>query len=308
MLVRYLLSETTQQENESIEHWLKSSAEHQQRFNQLVTVWERSRTPPSKVNYSEDIAWRRFQKRISSEKELKQPNRLWMRIAAIALIVLGAALVYRFVFPPNATLMAKADQQALIDTLADGSEVTLNRHSTLSYPARFTGNERRVRLKGEGFFKITPNKDKPFIIEVDEVLVRVVGTSFNVREHAGEVEVVVETGMVEVSLNGEKILLRPNERTILHSQDTVLTRQTSAERLHKYYRTRDFVCDRTPLWKLVAALNEAYDAQIVIENPQLRNLEITTTFSDLPLAKILEIIEQTLSIRAVEEGNLIKLK
>ncbi|MDR0545010.1 MAG: FecR domain-containing protein, partial [Odoribacteraceae bacterium] len=68
-------------------------------------------------------------------------------------------------------------------TLEDGSIVQLNSASTLSYPVVFTGDERRVRLSGEAYFRVTPGKDAPFIVEVEDLCIRVTGTEFNVNTH-----------------------------------------------------------------------------------------------------------------------------
>ena len=80
------------------------------------------------------------------------------------------------------------------------------------------------------------------------------------------------------------------------------------ERLYNYYRTREFVCDNTPLWKLVAVLNEAYGANIVIGRDALRNMPLTTTFNNESLERILDIIRTTFDITVVRQNNTIILQ
>lgn len=67
--------------------------------------------------------------------------------------------------------------------LADGTHVWLNAESELSYPTRFAGEMREVRLKGEAFFDVAKNPDCPFVVRTDEVAVQVLGTSFNVSAY-----------------------------------------------------------------------------------------------------------------------------
>ena len=90
----------------------------------------------------------------------------------------------------------------------------------LSYPASFKGKTRSIKLKGEAFFNVAPDKEKPFIIDVNDVQVKVVGTSFNVRSYNGITEVIVETGIVQVTKAGETTELRAGERTTLTQKDS----------------------------------------------------------------------------------------
>ncbi|MGB8193085.1 MAG: FecR domain-containing protein, partial [Chitinophagaceae bacterium] len=196
----------------------------------------------------------------------------------------------------------------LTDTLSDGSVVTLNKKTSLSYPNKFKGDKRSVALQGEAFFKVTPDSKKPFIIQSNDVTIKVIGTSFNVRNDNNATEVIVETGIVEVSHRNSSIELRPGEKLVVHAQDTLLTKEKQQDKLYNYYSTKQFVCDNTPLWKLVQALNDAYDAHIEIGRPELRNIPITTTFNNESLDRILEIVRLTLNISVTKTGDKIILR
>lgn len=67
--------------------------------------------------------------------------------------------------------------------LCDGTKVYLNSGTTLEFPSRFNGEVRGVSLKGEAYFEVTRNESKPFVVEVDEMKVKVLGTSFNVKSY-----------------------------------------------------------------------------------------------------------------------------
>jgi ferric-dicitrate binding protein FerR (iron transport regulator) len=195
-----------------------------------------------------------------------------------------------------------------VDTLADGSVVTLNKNARIHYPSRFTGNSRPVTLEGEAFFNVTANKEKPFIIRVKDISITVVGTSFNVSSKNGMTEIIVETGIVQVRKDNRVVELRRGESTRVKDGDLTMTKDRVADKLYNYYRSKEFVCDDTPLWKLVEVLNAAYDANIIISNDELRNLKLNTTFNNESLDKILEVISLTFGINISKEGNQIILK
>jgi ferric-dicitrate binding protein FerR (iron transport regulator) len=196
----------------------------------------------------------------------------------------------------------------LKDTLPDRSVVTVNKGSSISYLSKFKGETRQVSLKGEAFFNVTPNKKKPFIISVNDVQITVVGTSFNVKTINGNTDVVVETGIVKVTRAGKTVELKANEEVIVNTKDSALTKEKVSDQLYKYYRTKEFVCDDTPLWKLVDVINEAYNSHIVIGNPALKDMSITTTFNNESLEQVLNVVSLTLNIRIVKEGDTIILQ
>ena len=83
--------------------------------------------------------------------------------------------------------------------LADGSEVWLNAESRIEFPANFQGNERRVKLLGEAYFKVARNEKSPFIVSTDQMDVKVLGTEFNLKSYANEAaHVTLVKGSVEV--------------------------------------------------------------------------------------------------------------
>lgn len=82
--------------------------------------------------------------------------------------------------------------------LADGTRVWLNAESRLRYPVAFTGKERKVEMEGEVYFEVAKNKEKPFIVTVNGVDIRVLGTSFNVSAYQEEVVATLVEGKVQL--------------------------------------------------------------------------------------------------------------
>jgi len=313
LLVKYLADEATPPEQELVEEWISSSEANRHYFQHFQLIWEESRQLAITTSMDENKAWQKFQRRIKKAEAWKNPGRFgWWRIAASILIIVGAIWFTSSIVNKGTTeaeiLSIASANEVKKDTLPDGSVATLNKHSVLTYPSSFKGKTRKVKLEGEAFFNVKANKEKPFIIDVNDVQVKVVGTSFNVKSNNGVTEVIVETGIVQVTKDGQMIELQAGERTSLGQTDTVATKQVSDDKLYNYYVSKTFVCDNTPLWKLVEKLNEAYGANIRIEREELRKLPLTVTFDEESLDTILNIISQTLMIKVSRNDNEIILR
>lgn len=312
LLVKYLLGEATPEEQEQVQQWIAASEENKKYYGHFKNILESSKRMAAVSTVNEEAAWQRFQKRIHNPEQkavILKPLFMWWRVAAIIIVIAGAGLLTYNVFQkPMPDVVVQATAYIIADTLPDGSVVTLNKNSTISYPQKLKGDTRAIALKGEAFFNVTPNKNKPFIITVNDVTIRVVGTSFNVKSSNGNTEVIVETGLVQVTRNNKTIALKPQEKVAVTKEDTALVKQQVQDQLYNYYRSKTFVCDNTPLWKLVAVLNDAYNAHIVIERKGLENLPLTTTFNNESLDNILQIISTTFNIQVTEKGDNIILQ
>ena len=99
--------------------------------------------------------------------------------------------------------------------LCDGTKVYLNSGTTLEFPSRFDGKVRSVILKGEAYFDVARNVSKPFVVEVDEMKVKVLGTSFNVKSYVDEpgVYTTLVEGSVAIRRDGQpEKKIKPGEQ------------------------------------------------------------------------------------------------
>ncbi|MEP7318961.1 MAG: FecR domain-containing protein, partial [Panacibacter sp.] len=207
LLVKYMLGEALPAEDQQVNEWLQQDSENQQYYQQFKTIWEQSKELTVTIPIDEKAAWQRFKKRVELKPaEIKKPApvisfKRWMQAAAAVLIIaVGSLLLYQNFSKPADIVMAQIEtfSNTEIDTLPDGSIITVNKNTKLAYPEKFAGSTRKVTLKGEAFFKVQPDKSKPFIITANDVTVTVVGTAFNVKNYDSATEVIVESGIVKV--------------------------------------------------------------------------------------------------------------
>ncbi|PZF74024.1 FecR domain-containing protein [Taibaiella soli] len=313
LLVKYLLGEASRQEQQQVQDWLEADAENQRYYEHFRIIWEESRTLAAQSTVDENAAWERFKTLVAEEEERPKTIPLrpafgWSKVAAVlTLIVVSGALVYFLRGNHNEMIAVKSTDRVVTDTLSDGSVVVLNKNASLSYPEDFTGNTREVELNGEAFFTITPNKAKPFIIKANGVSIRVVGTSFNVKTAVDKTEVIVETGVVAVTKKDNTINVKPHEKAVVLKNQKP-EKESNTDELYNYYRTKEFVCNDTPLWRLADILQEAYGVPISIENENIRNKQINTTFHDESLDHILTVVGETLGVTVEKTQGGIVLK
>ncbi len=319
LLVKDLTGEITAEEEKVLNQWVNEGLENRKYYNDFRLIWQKSLELAAKSTLDENEAWKRFQQRISPKHTAtvvefphkKNKRNTWIKVAAAMLFAIaGSAITYLYVFKPRPveTLQIAAVNEVINDTLPDASVVTLNKHSKLYYPSRFNKDSRSVKLEGEAFFNITPNKQSPFTIAVNDITVKVVGTSFNIRSFNGKTEVIVETGIVQVIQNGKITELKPKEKVVAGAQDSTSVKQPVTDELYNYYRSKKFVCDNTSLERLVEMLNEAYGVHIVIAKDELKKLLLTTTFDNETLDHIIEIISDTFNISVVRKDGQIILE
>ena len=315
MLVKFMLNEVNEEERLQVTNWIAQSEQNRKYFNHFELIWQNSKLLAGTSAVDEDAAWLRFQNRVNqTEKQaVVIPIRRqfsWMKVAAVLIVAVSVlSLFYITNFKSPSPVNLASYDSVVKDTLPDNSIVTLNKHSTLKYEERNGLNSSRLAtLKGEGFFNVSPDKAKPFIIHVDGIEVKVIRTSFNINNLADHTEIIVESGIVSVSKNNKLVTLVKGEKLVVPHAGNMPLKEKNTEKLYNYYRSREFVCDNTPLWKVVEVLNEAYGTKIVIGKKEATSLPLTTTFSNKPIDSILSVISETFTLSVIKEGDSIILK
>jgi len=277
LLIKFLLNESNPQENTEVKAWLALTDQNQAHFTQLQKIWTESKRLTTKSEVDVDAAWLKFKDstRTTMPKVKLKPLNIWLRIAAVFVVAIGSWMLYTVLKPQNYTDI-NTHAQVLSQILPDGSELILNKFSHIKFANNFKSN-RNVQLdSGDVFFNVAKDKNKPFIIKVDKVAVEVVGTSFNIKHLKQQTEVVVETGIVKVTLGTGKVWLHKGEKVIITRGTVKLNKISNPDQLYNYYRSNLFLANNTPLPILVATLNEAYGSNIIVDH-SAKDLTISTT-------------------------------
>ncbi|WP_339751494.1 FecR family protein [Algoriphagus aquimarinus] len=319
-LIKYLLQESDSEETKAIQEWIAEDDANKKQFEEVQWVWNSSKVLLEKSEVDENQAWQRFtqlrDKKVSTPE--KQNQRFlqsnWFRVAAAITLIFVSAWVYSAFLPQSGRAYYSSVELQSADSpievpLLDGTAITLNKNTSLSYSQKFLGKQRNVSLEnGEAFFDVKRNENKPFVIQTEKVQITVLGTSFHVKTAGNMTEVIVVTGSVQIEIEGKKEVLKPDEKLSVNQETGEMEKTLPSNKLYNYYVSKKFQADRIPLEELVKALNEAYDANIEIARAELRTLPITTTLEYGSLSNNLDVIRETLNLKISQVDGKISIE
>lgn len=264
------------------------------------------------------------------------PGRWWAAAAAILILGIAGALLYRGrqdtgiarVAPVTAArdkeVVTRYGTRSFLE-LPDGSKLWLNAGSRVKYAEGFAGG-RELTLTGEAFFDVKHDPGRPFIIHTGKLDIKVLGTSFNLKAYPGDsaVETTLIDGKVEIDFqdnNHESIVLRPSEKVIIPIRETRLTKERSApvDRLtvnpDPTYRTlietswvEDKLIFRNETFSDVSKrLERWYNIHFSFEDKRHLQDKLTGYFKDQPIKNVMDALQISLGFRYRIDGDTIRI-
>lgn len=190
-------------------------------------------------------------------------------------------------------------------TLPDGTIVTLNAESELTFPSQFDSQTRTVSLKGEAFFQVAKNKDKPFIVHTEQMDVRVLGTTFNVSNYAEDnmLRTTLIEGSVCIEQNGNTQHIRPSEQYIYNKETNETAVQVVDTDLYTSWTNNEYIFRNTTLEDILTQIGHWYKFHTDYETPSLKEKRFSFTIGrDATLDQIIRFINNTEEIY-IERNN-----
>lgn len=256
----------------------------EQEFEKILDKLVASTRSP-RGRFSKDNSWKLLEKRLPRLQRRILSLRTMAGAAAVAVLcVLGWWAYYMFAPVPLQTVSTLAETRSII--LPDQTEIMLNRYSSLTYPERFRGKDRKVQLQGEAYFEVSKDAAHPFKVEAGAIMVQVLGTHFNIDAYPEDTQVktTLLEGSVAVSLIGkaeECLILSPNESVVYNKDKKSLTLHSEKNAAQEIaWRNGTLLFKSTPLQEIVRELSNAFHTDIRIEGTDLQNYHMTATFSD----------------------------
>lgn len=247
----------------------------------------------------------------------KQPVPLRRTLARVAAVMLPAAIMVGSYFIYNATApdmqWVKAEvpygETACYD-LADGSRVWLNAGSSLEYPVKFRGRMREVRLDGEGFFDVAPNKRKPFVVVSDHLRTTVLGTEFNICSYNNQRHecVTVVSGEVSVTTSDNKTHRLAPDRHLVHWIEEGRTEvdDCDASSMIGWLSNKGLIFENSTIEDILCGIQRTYNLKVRVDSAQLNNTIYCLRFvNGEPLDYVLEVVHSLVGLPYRLEGDML---
>ncbi len=308
LILKLLSGTATADEQQQLARWTEQSVENKKALEDYRQVWTLGDSK-SFPDFDSVVELEKLESKLDQEdkkiKVLSPYRSLVFKVAAsVTLLIVCSFLLYQVAFKTE-TIVKESGAEKIQFTLPDGSKVWLNEKSKITYASDFN-TERLIELSGEGFFEVTRNPDKPFVIRADKSEIKVLGTSFNVRayENENQNEVYVVTGKVSLADDRDKIIiLSPGEEGILNKKTDILSRSTETNPNHIAWKNKQLIFKKTSLTEVAETLEKYFQISITVKNPDLQKCRFTSSFNDPTLEEVIEAISIALNLNIVHQNK-----
>ncbi len=255
-------------------------------------------------------AWKKFQNRVNTQSvaaegkphfQAKSRNIYYYLSRAAAVIILGVSAYLLYESTKSKSILETrlaTTNETTTDTLPDGSMVALNNFSELRFPEEFKTDERSVSLKGEAYFEVTSNPEKPFLVKVEGADIQVLGTEFTVRAYDSldVIYVGVKEGSVSVSTADSEVILRTGESITIDKRTRRIDPVTAFNTNNLYWKSQTLIFQNEKLETVFETLENYYNIIISPENPSILDCRLTAKFYGEDIDQIFEIINTNFNL------------
>lgn len=337
LIQRFLFHEASVDEIRLLREWIINDNENQRHFEHYRNVRQLLQRSFRKNDYDEQTAWEKLKQLILSSKEVVSKRHFYLKqlgkIAAIFILAFFSGLLtLYFIYKPfqqdqkiaySEHKVSYGSKSQLI--LPDGTKVWLNAGSKLRYSLQFNQTIREVYLEGEGFFDVSKNKDKPFLVKTTGVTIMVLGTAFNVKAYPDEkiIETSVQRGLVQVVSNSpsfkeaRKVFLHANQKAtfdkiigerpniaITNKEIPKLKKRDSIENIKPFsiidavdvkaissWKETRWIIERERLENLAVKLERRYNVKVIFDDNKIKSYMFSGILEDESLEQVLSVIK-----------------
>ncbi|WP_372775210.1 FecR family protein [Mangrovibacterium sp.] len=316
----YLKNQSDKQNEAIVKAWLNESAENIELFRVIVDTQLITRQVPDFYEPDMEKLWAELITRVQP----KQKGRKIILLPLLKYAVAAAILVFVFIagrwfsgdkaveetMEAYSTVYAAPGQRTQL-VLPDSTKVWLNSGSSLKYATNFNFGEREVFISGEGYFEVTKNKRKPFVVHANDLQVKVLGTHFNVKEDLKHQvsEVTLVEGKVQVLDDNAKSLtyLAPGEQLKMKDRHYSVEKTDNPEALIAWTQGVLVFKDK-PFGEVIEYLESWYGVSIQLEESLYDNHRYTFKLMTESLREMLDLISEITPIQYEIEGEQVYIK
>ncbi len=287
-----------------VEAWIGKSKENREMAENMYYVLHSAKSLHVLEHTDTRKAFERFQKEVGRKRTktfFMKIVRTFEKTAAVLILPVCIALGYLFFSGDdygNQTIQISSKSGMVTKVeLPDGTLAWLNSSSTLKYPIKFEGKQRKVELSGQAYFDVAKDKKRPFVVDTKyHYSVTALGTEFDLfaSENDECIETTLVEGLVCIDFNDSKRkfsqIIHPDERLRFNARTgEMVVDQVNADNKTAWRKNR-FVFRETPIEEVLMELERFYNVEFCIADEDIREVSITGTFENEQLYQILDYI------------------
>ena len=318
IIARVLSGESSSDDIFSLSEWLNENEKNRNEFRQIKNYWD------ADVAFKHSIApicsADKLQQKINVQKKQTNRLRLWNITtpiaAAVCLLFIFSTTLFLYITNQLSTehfytLLTGEDTSSF--TMTDGTIITLNRNSRLSYSNKYGKENRNVKLEGEAYFEVAKDVNKPFIVKMDEASITVLGTHFNVQANtkSDNITATLVEGSIRFESEKQNVVMTPNQQlTFSRSTNKIDIKEIETD-TYTAWRNGLLKYKSIPFFQLIEDLQNIYSVKIQITDKRLTESSVTVsgTFEQKQsIEQILKVISHSLPIQWTKKNGIYQIR
>ena len=319
LIIKYLQGQCSPQKEDLFLKWLQESSENKKFFYEQKALLNYRNVEHFGTDELINHAVARFHSnvRLAETRRKKQIYLRFARYAAVLLFLLALpAILYKADYFSNdsdqiTVSIGQTDSSKFVP-LSDGSRVWLNSNSSITYRESFSKSERNIQLAGEAYFEVSHDSLHPFKVQTQNIQIKVLGTSFNVRAYSSEKNTettLVEGKVVIQNKQGNSLAtLAPGQMGEYDKSSQYLAVKTVDPNGFTSWRHGLIVFTNTTLDDITAKLSELYQVHVTINGPGTEHTSYNFSFrKGQSIDKVLEMLSFIAPIKYNVQGKEISI-
>ncbi|MGB5990076.1 MAG: FecR family protein [Marinifilaceae bacterium] len=295
-LIDYINGNASVYAQKCVKTWLSEDAKNQKMFNELKAYYER-KGKFEEMNFDTEKALSKINKHHNKKRLFS-----FYRIAGFIVLLISFSFLLKFMESNTGIqriLIANKLEMVKKVILPDSSVLWLSPNSQISYNKDFEGKSRKIDMNGHVYFSVTRNIKKPFEVFAKNIYIKVLGTSFDVRETHLRTELKVNTGRVlfaeRGNINNQLVIVKDEAASfVLESKNIV--QNDIVDPNYKSWFTRVIKFKGDEINDVCKYLSSFYGREIKLMNPQDSTKRLTTVIDNLSIEEVKKSIEFALDI------------
>jgi transmembrane sensor len=296
-------------EEDELQKWIASDIKNERLYREFHKVRDSVDILAVYKELDPDASWEALDQKLDSDSQFSTSHRkkyytLWWFSAAAVLLCFVSIALYQWTNSKNITLTTAANEKRQY-SLPDGSVIILNENTTVRYNLNKFERDRGLSLlEGEAFFEVVHDPSKVFHIDMGDLRVTDIGTSFMVQRSGPEISVIVSSGRVafEQLSSGNHVILDPGKKGIFLKGAKSIIEAPNPHLNYKSWIDKKLYFRNTPLLEVTKELKRTYGVNVTLRDNRLRKRTLSASLKYATADSALLVISESLQLK-VHKAN-----